>query len=97
VNELSRSRTYTYQPLEALFTSNRYLWLDGELPFSLPAAQRSAAVAHGETVEMTLYVIHPVSGSQVPVHVLMTGKVADGLIVQLLEVLTGARKQVWKG
>jgi hypothetical protein len=73
------------------------LRFDGELPFSLPAVQRGAAIAHGETVEMTLYVIHPVSGSQVPVHVPMTAKVADGLITKLLEASTEAQKRVWKG
>lgn len=73
------------------------LRFEGELPFSLPTVQRGAAIAQGETVEMTLYVIHPISGSQVPVHVPMTAKVADGLVTQMLEALTAARKKVWKG
>ena len=73
------------------------LMFEGELPFSLPAVQRALAIAQGETVEMTLYVIHPGSGNLVPVHVPMTAKVADGLITQLLEASTAVRQPVWKG
>ncbi len=73
------------------------LKFEGELPFSLPAMQRAAAIAQAENIEMTLYVIDPVSAKQVPVHVLMTQKIADKLITQLIQASAVAREHGQKG
>ena len=61
----------------------------GEAPFGLPAVQSTSAVAHGETVEVTFYML--VGGQLAPVRAQMVEEVASALASQLAQAAADAR------
>ena len=62
--------------------------IEGDSPYSLPHVDHISAIAHGETVDLTMYVALPGHTELEPVYVQLSVPAADALLVQLSRALT---------
>ena len=66
--------------------------IEGELPYSIPHVDHISAIAHGETVDLTLYVALPGHADLEQVYVQLSLPAADDLLAQLTRAVAETTK-----
>jgi len=66
--------------------------IEGDSPYSLPHVDHISAIAHGENVDLTMYVALPGHTDLEPVYVQLSVPAADALLVQLSRAVTESAK-----
>jgi hypothetical protein len=67
--------------------------IEGNAPYLLPHVDHVSAIAHGENVDLTMYVAIPGHSNLEPVYVQLSVPAADDLLGQLTRALTEATKR----
>jgi hypothetical protein len=66
--------------------------IEGESPYSIPHVDHISAIAHGETVDLTLYVALPGHADLEQVYVQLSLPAADDLLAQLTRAVAETTK-----
>jgi hypothetical protein len=66
--------------------------IEGDAPYLIPHVDHIAAIAHGENVDLTMYVALPGHTELEPVYVQLSVPAADALLVQLSRALAETAK-----
>jgi len=66
--------------------------IEGESPYSIPHVDHISAIAHGETVDLTLYVALPGHADLKQVYVQLSLPAADDLLAQLTRAVAETTK-----
>ena len=67
--------------------------IEGDAPYSLPHVDHISAIAHGENVDLTMYVALPGHSDLEPVYVQLSVPAADDLLGQLSRAVTETTKR----
>lgn len=66
--------------------------IEGDSPYSIPHVDHIAAIAHGENVDLTMYVALPGHTDLEPVYVQLSVPAADALLRQLSRAVAETAK-----
>jgi hypothetical protein len=66
--------------------------IEGDSPYLIPHVDHIAAIAHGENVDLTMYVALPGHTDLEPVYVQLSVPAADALLAQLSRALAETAK-----
>ena len=66
--------------------------IEGNSPYSIPHVDHIAAIAHGENVDLTMYVALPGHTELEPIYVQLSVPAADALLVQLSRAIAETAK-----
>ena len=66
--------------------------IEGDSPYSIPHVDHIAAIAHGENVDLTMYVALPGHTELEPIYVQLSVPAADALLVQLSRAIAETAK-----
>jgi hypothetical protein len=66
--------------------------IEGDAPYLMPHVDHIAAIAHGENIDLTLYVALPGHTNLEPVYVQLSEPAADSLLVQLSRAIAETAK-----
>jgi hypothetical protein len=66
--------------------------IEGDSPYSIPHVDHIGAIAHGENVDLTMYVALPGHTDLEPVYVQLSVSAADALLVQLSRAVAETAK-----
>ena len=67
--------------------------IEGDAPYLLPHVDHIAAIAHGENVDLTMYVSVPGHTDLEPVYVQLSVSVADDLLGQLSRAVAETKRR----
>jgi hypothetical protein len=68
------------------------LKIEGDSPYSIPHVDHISAIAHGENVDLTMYVALPGHTDLEPVYVQLTVPAADALLGELSRAIAETAK-----
>jgi hypothetical protein len=66
--------------------------IEGDSPYSIPHVDHIAAIAHGETVDLTMYVALPGHTDLEPIYVQLSASAANSLLGQLSRAVAETAK-----
>jgi hypothetical protein len=66
--------------------------IEGDAPYLIPHVDHIAAIAHGENVDLTMYVALPGHTELEPVYVQLSVPAADALLVELTRAIAETAK-----
>jgi hypothetical protein len=66
--------------------------IEGDSPYSIPHVDHIAAIAHGENVDLTMYVALPGHTDLEPIYVQLSVPAADTLLVELSRAIAETAK-----
>jgi hypothetical protein len=66
--------------------------IEGDSPYSIPHVDHIAAIAHGENVDLTMYVALPGHTDLEPIYVQLSVPAADALLVELTRAIAETAK-----
>ncbi len=66
--------------------------IEGNSPYSIPHVDHIAAIAHGENVDLTMYVALPGHTDLEPIYVQLSVPAADALLVELSRAIAETAK-----
>jgi hypothetical protein len=66
--------------------------IEGDAPYLLPHVDHVSAIAHGENVDLTMYVALPGHSDLIPVYVPLSVSAADDLLGQLSRAIAETTK-----
>jgi hypothetical protein len=66
--------------------------IEGDSPYLIPHVDHIAAIAHGENVDLTMYVALPGHTDLEPVYVQLSAPASDALLAQLSRAVAGSAK-----
>lgn len=67
--------------------------IEGDAPYSIPHVDHIAAIAHGENVDLTMYVALPGHTELESIYVQLSVAAADSLLAQLSRAVAESAKQ----
>lgn len=66
--------------------------IEGDAPYSIPHVDHIGAIAHGENVDLTMYVALPGHTDLEPIYVQLSVPAADSLLTQLSRAIAETAK-----